>query len=378
MVMNTSLVLQELLENAAPTFPFEATPLLSHIVIKAICLTSHLVTECYRNGPGCFLTPLDGWRVDYSPHSNLPQFIQLDCPIEPRSWDLQSVGLGTDIQKESQKRPNQARDGKDKVNPKPKSVKVKISLDLSRLATTLNRLERSIQIGINKWYQSLLRNSEERERKARTTLLMAIPEDHLAKFHKMTDAKEMWEAIKSRFSGNDESKKMFQSLLSQLKIHGACVSTEDAQSKSFHRSLPASWFQVSLIMRAKPGVDTLSFDDPLLQSKSKGNQESIRRDAGNTGYKAKDNGRRPGKQEEPKDLVTLDGEGVDWTGHAEDEQENFALMAYSNSGSNTEVTSCSKECVESYAKLKKLYDEQREQLGDASIEIQAYNQALKR
>ncbi|GJR73055.1 hypothetical protein Tco_0085420 [Tanacetum coccineum] len=47
--------------------------------------------------------------------------------------------------------------------------------------------------------------ARERERKARTTLLMALPEDHLAKFHKMTDAKEMWEAIKSRFSGNDES-----------------------------------------------------------------------------------------------------------------------------------------------------------------------------
>ncbi|GJX14412.1 retrovirus-related pol polyprotein from transposon TNT 1-94 [Tanacetum coccineum] len=50
--------------------------------------------------------------------------------------------------------------------------------------------------------------ARERERKARTTLLMSIPEDHLAKFHKMTDAKEMWEAIKSRFGGNDESKKM--------------------------------------------------------------------------------------------------------------------------------------------------------------------------
>ncbi|GKA86120.1 hypothetical protein Tco_0807831 [Tanacetum coccineum] len=48
----------------------------------------------------------------------------------------------------------------------------------------------------------------ERERKARTTLLMALPEDHLAKFHKMSDAKEMWDAIKSRFGGNDESKKM--------------------------------------------------------------------------------------------------------------------------------------------------------------------------
>ncbi|GJT32659.1 hypothetical protein Tco_0923078 [Tanacetum coccineum] len=260
----------------------------------------------------------------------------------------------------------------------------------------------------------------ERERKARTALLMSILKDHLEKFHKMADAKDM-----------------FQSLLSQLKIHGAGVSTEDANQK-FLRSLPASWSQVSLIMRTKPGVDTLSFDDlynnlRVFESdikgstasssstqnvvfvssestnstndvstaygvstssghnsqkegsssytdelKSKGNQESRRRDAGNTGYKAKDNGRRPGKQEEPKALVTLDGDGVDWTGHAEDEQENFALMAHSNSGSNTEVTSCSKECEESYAKLKKLYDEQREQLGVASIEIQAYTQALKK
>ncbi|GKD98568.1 hypothetical protein Tco_1382465, partial [Tanacetum coccineum] len=31
--------------------------------------------------------------------------------------------------------------------------------------------------------------ARERERKARTTLLMALPEDHLTKFHKMTDAK---------------------------------------------------------------------------------------------------------------------------------------------------------------------------------------------
>ncbi|GJT83344.1 hypothetical protein Tco_1057686 [Tanacetum coccineum] len=83
-------------------------------------------------------------------------------------------------------------------------------------------------------------------------------------------------------------------------------------------------------------------------------------------------------KEKPKALVTLDGDGVDWTGHAEDKQENFSFMAYINSGSNTEVTSCSKECVESYAKIKKLYDEQGEQLSDASIEIQSYTQALKK
>ncbi|GJV96498.1 ribonuclease H-like domain-containing protein [Tanacetum coccineum] len=341
--------------------------------------------------------------------------------------------------------------------------------------------------------------AREKERKARTTLLMVIPEDRLAKFHKMTDAKEMWDAIKSIFGGNDESKKMqkyilkqqfegfsvsnseglhkgydrFLSLLSQLKIHGAGVSTEDANQK-FLRSLPSSWSQISLIIRTKPGVNSLSFDDlynnlrvfetdvkgstgssssaqnvafvssestsntndvvllmvlllllditykgktlhhTLMNSctpsllinlvfdakepvgfdktkvecfnchktrhfarkcRSKGNQDIRRRDAGNTGYKGKDNERRPGKQEEPKALVTLDEDGVDWTGHVEDKQENFALMAYSHSGSDTDVTSCSKECEESYAKLKKLYDKQRglRTIGDAQYRIIAYS-----
>ncbi|GKE90659.1 hypothetical protein Tco_1571754 [Tanacetum coccineum] len=110
--------------------------------------------------------------------------------------------------------------------------------------------------------------------------------------------------------------------------------------------------------------------------RSKGNQDSRRRDTWNTGNTDKENGRRTGKQEDSKALVTIDGEGVDWTSHSENEQENYALMACSSSGSDTEVNSYSKEYKESYAKLKKLYDEQREQLGDASIEIQAYTQAL--
>ncbi|GKC88421.1 hypothetical protein Tco_1149070, partial [Tanacetum coccineum] len=92
------------------------------------------------------------------------------------------------------------------------------------------------------------------------------------------------------------------------------------------------------------------------ECRSKGNKDSRRRDAWNTRNKDKENGRRSGKQEESKALVTLDGEGVDWTSHSEDEQENYALMACSSSGSDTK----------------------REQLGDASIEIQAYTQALKK
>ncbi|GKC73298.1 hypothetical protein Tco_1119181, partial [Tanacetum coccineum] len=109
------------------------------------------------------------------------------------------------------------------------------------------------------------------------------------------------------------------------------------------------------------------------ERRTNGNQDNRRRDAWNSGNK---DGRRSGKQEDFKALVTIDGECVDWTSHSE--EEDYALMACNSSGSNTEATSCSKQCKESYAELKKLYDEQRAQLSDASREILAYTQALKK
>ncbi|GJY89979.1 ribonuclease H-like domain-containing protein, partial [Tanacetum coccineum] len=109
------------------------------------------------------------------------------------------------------------------------------------------------------------------------------------------------------------------------------------------------------------------------ECRTKGKQDSKRRDAWNSRNK---DGRRSGKQEDSKALVTIDGEGIDWTSHSE--EEDYALMACNSSGSDTEVISCSKECKESYAELKKLYDKQRAQLSDASIEILSYTQALKK
>nr|GEX71066.1 hypothetical protein [Tanacetum cinerariifolium] len=67
------------------------------------------------------------------------------------------------------------------------------------------------------------------------------------------------------------------------------------------------------------------------------NQDSKRRDAGNTGYKVWDNGKRPAKQDEHKAMVTIDGEGVDYTGHAEDETQDFALMAFNSSNSGSDI-----------------------------------------
>nr|GEW03876.1 ribonuclease H-like domain-containing protein [Tanacetum cinerariifolium] len=148
--------------------------------------------------------------------------------------------------------------------------------------------------------------AREWERKARTTLLMALPEDHLAKFHKMADAKKMWVVIKSRFG--------------------------------------------------------------VIKSRFGGNDDS----------KARDTGRRPVYQDDSKALVTIDGEDIDWSEHVKEDVKNYAMMAYSNLGSDNEVQSCSQACANSYARLKKLYDEQRDKLSNASVEITAYTLALKK
>ncbi|GKA87103.1 hypothetical protein Tco_0808814 [Tanacetum coccineum] len=131
--------------------------------------------------------------------------------------------------------------------------------------------------------QLAARRNQER---VKSILLLAIPDEYLLKFHNVADAKSLWEAIKSRFGGNVESKKMqknvlkhqfenfstasnesldkaydrFQKLISQLEVHGAPISKEDINQK-FLRSLPSSWNQIALIMRNKLDIDEIDIDD---------------------------------------------------------------------------------------------------------------------
>ncbi|GJV85033.1 ribonuclease H-like domain-containing protein [Tanacetum coccineum] len=124
------------------------------------------------------------------------------------------------------------------------------------------------------------------QERVKSILLLAIPDEYLLKFHNVPDAKSLWEAIKSRFGGNEESKKMqknvlkhqfenfttapnesldkaydrFQKLISQLEVYAAPVSKEDINQK-FLRSLPPSWSQIALIMRNKPDIDQTDIDD---------------------------------------------------------------------------------------------------------------------
>ncbi|GKD40424.1 hypothetical protein Tco_1260631 [Tanacetum coccineum] len=100
------------------------------------------------------------------------------------------------------------------------------------------------------------------QERVKSILLLAIPDEYLLKFHNVPDAKSLWAAIKSRFGGNEESKKMQKNVLKhhQLEVHGAPISKEDINQK-FLRSLPSSWNQIALIMRNKPDIDEIDIDD---------------------------------------------------------------------------------------------------------------------
>ncbi|GJZ54761.1 putative ribonuclease H-like domain-containing protein [Tanacetum coccineum] len=244
---------------------------------------------------------------------------------------------------------------------------------------------------------------------------------------------------------------------SQLEIHGVGVSTEDANQK-FLRSLPSSWSQVSLVMRTKPGVDSLSIDDlynnlrvfesdikgstgsssstqnvAFVSSESTNNTNDVSTAYGvstSSGYNLQRENSSSYTEElmysffvnqssgphldhedlesstrrqrescilmprnqldltRPKSnatIVTRQGillESADQKGiidinqkTMEGDLENRRNLKLCNSGSDTKVISCSKECVESYAKLKKLYDEQREQLDDKT-DVLTYHKKL--
>ncbi|GKB16235.1 hypothetical protein Tco_0850158, partial [Tanacetum coccineum] len=126
----------------------------------------------------------------------------------------------------------------------------------------------------------------QRENKVRTLLLQALPEDHMPDFHHYDDARDIWVAVKARFGGNEESKKMrktmlkqqfaefsvteeeglhkgydrFQKILSQLNQVQARPDNDDINLK-FLRALPSSWSQVALALKTRGGLESMSFDD---------------------------------------------------------------------------------------------------------------------
>ncbi|GKC53346.1 hypothetical protein Tco_1076091, partial [Tanacetum coccineum] len=124
------------------------------------------------------------------------------------------------------------------------------------------------------------------DKKARSMLLMALPNEHQMTFNRYKDAKTLFAAIQIRFGGNKATKKTqktllkqmyenfsalsiesldfifnrLQKIVSQLAILGENISQEDLNLK-FLRILPSEWNTHVVVWRNKPDLDTISFDD---------------------------------------------------------------------------------------------------------------------
>ncbi|GJT94217.1 uncharacterized mitochondrial protein-like protein [Tanacetum coccineum] len=124
------------------------------------------------------------------------------------------------------------------------------------------------------------------EVKARSTLMMSIPNEHQLKFNSIKDTKKLLEVVKKRFGGNEATKKTKRNLLrqqyenftapslemfdqtfdrlkklvSQLKLLGEKLSQEDVNQKLL-RSLSPEWNTHAVVWRNKADLDTMSMDD---------------------------------------------------------------------------------------------------------------------
>ncbi|GJW06814.1 putative ribonuclease H-like domain-containing protein [Tanacetum coccineum] len=263
----------------------------------------------------------------------------------------------------------------------------------------------------------------------------------LARKNELKDAKTLWEAIKARFGGNKESKKMqktilkrqyenfaasrseglyktydrFQKLIRQLEIHGEVISQEDANLKLL-RSLHHNLEQYSFNHRNKGQASSLTYADDVMFSffVNQSNSQQLdnedleqidtddleemitmherslcARDAWAPRNQGNRNGDGP-RRNAPVDtsttnaLVVQDGiGGYDWSFQAKEGITNFSLMAYtsqgssSSSSSDSEVHTCSKDCLKSYETLQKQNDQQREAFNKSNLEIIGYQIGLE-
>nr|GEX28302.1 ribonuclease H-like domain-containing protein [Tanacetum cinerariifolium] len=122
--------------------------------------------------------------------------------------------------------------------------------------------------------------------KRRTTLLLALPDEHQLRFSKYETAKELWEAILKTFGGNEATKKtkknqlklqygnfkakgsetleqtfnILQDIMSHLEFMDVEIEQDDLNQK-FLTSLALEWQMYTIVWRNRDDLDTMSLDD---------------------------------------------------------------------------------------------------------------------
>ncbi|GKA29963.1 putative ribonuclease H-like domain-containing protein [Tanacetum coccineum] len=214
------------------------------------------------------------------------------------------------------------------------------------------------------------------QERVKSILLLAIPDEYLLKFHNVADAKSLWEAIKSRFGGNEESKKMqknvlkhqfenfstasnesldkaydrFQKLISQLEVHVLQSIKEDYQPE-----VPKMVYEDE--MKRSSSFTSTSQNLAFLSSKNTSSTNEVSTASWRIGvYCRKGNFARNADLEGIKEKILCDNVriamhqqmnlitstvaqdglgGYNWSNDFEIEPVNYALMAISSSSSSS-------------------------------------------
>ncbi|GJU09602.1 hypothetical protein Tco_1131998 [Tanacetum coccineum] len=219
--------------------------------------------------------------------------------------------------------------------------------------------------------------------KARSLLLMALPNEHQLTFDQYVDAQSMFAAIKARFGGNEETKKTqkallkqqyenfnasssesldsifnrLQKLVSRLAILGVVTSLEDLNVK-FLRSLPAEWDTHVVVWMNKPDFDTMGLDD--LYNNFKIVEQKVKKYAG--------------ASNDDKNLAFLTTSGASSTNNIHTVKPEVSTATTKVNTASTEISTASFSDVTVYAILStqpqgsQLVHEDLEQLHDDDLE----------
>ncbi|GJY99361.1 hypothetical protein Tco_0516791 [Tanacetum coccineum] len=104
------------------------------------------------------------------------------------------------------------------------------------------------------------KTSKKNDVKARSLLLIALPNEHQLTFSQYSDAKTMFAAIETRFGGNEVTKKTQKTLLKQQYENFSASNTESLDS-IFNRLQNIVSRLAILVWMNKADIETMSIDD---------------------------------------------------------------------------------------------------------------------
>nr|GFA16716.1 ribonuclease H-like domain-containing protein [Tanacetum cinerariifolium] len=97
--------------------------------------------------------------------------------------------------------------------------------------------------------------------KARTTLLLSLPDEHQLRFSKYKTARELWAAILKTFGGNEATKKTKKNLLKQQYENFRAEGSETLEQTFSRLQVIVEWLMHTIVWRNGNDLDTMSLYD---------------------------------------------------------------------------------------------------------------------